>query len=98
MYRWTITKKEMKRLLFLIMMMAVSWQAAAQRSLIMYGSSEYMYTPPPTEDSVRLYNAPGFNLVRSHFRGTAYRPGHPVTIYGMAFVERVLYLFPYRWV
>ena len=63
------------------MIMAVSWQAAAQRPLIMSGSAGFMFEPPPTQDSVRLYSSQMYGQrVRNYFYGNAYRPGREVTV------------------
>ena len=66
----------------------------------MYGSPGYMYTPPPTQDSFAMEYSTGGHarVVTADFDGTAYRPGHSVTVYGVAMIENWLELYPYRWV
>ena len=94
----------MKRIAFIVLLLAVSWQVAAQRPLIMSGSPGYMYMPPPTEDLVRLYyttsdmggwNNLGYNY---DFVGNAFRPGHPIEVYGVALVAELIERYPYLWV
>ena len=92
----------MKRIVFLVLLSAVTWQVQAQRPLIMSGSPGYMFMPPPTEDSVQLQYVTGPNVgcsvIGCDFRGNAFRPGHPVTVYGVALIAEYIERYPYLWV
>ena len=87
----------MKRIVLSIIIMAVSWQAAGQRPLVMAGASGYMFTPPPTQEAVTI-NTSIHSGDYGDFKGNAYRPGHAVTVYGVAIVDSKFDLYPYRWV
>ena len=97
--------KQMKRIVFLIMMMAAMWQAEAQRPVIPAGTSGYMCMPPPTQDSVSIrptyaYRGNwGGKKVGTDFIGDAYRsPKDGVTVYGLATVCGNMGVYPYLWV
>ena len=45
----------MKRIVLFIILMAMLWQASAQRPVIPAGTGEYMCMPPATQDSVSIY-------------------------------------------
>ena len=75
---------------------------SAQRPLITADAPGYMFVPPPTMDSTTVYETAYYGRanVGPHFIGNAYRPGHAVTVYGVAMAARTVTVerFPYLWV
>ncbi|MBR3489581.1 MAG: hypothetical protein IKH33_09715, partial [Bacteroidales bacterium] len=95
----------MKRIVLFIILMAMLWQASAQRPVIPAGTGEYMCMPPATQDSVSIYppdayfGRPGGYRVGTDFIGDAYRsPKNGVTVYGVATEDGLTNKYPYLWV
>ena len=83
-------------------MLAVVGHVMAQRPLIPVGSPEYLFMPPPGEDSVSIYYSADPNIMGNgaplDFAGTAYRQTHDTWVYGVALATRDLERYPYYWV
>ena len=93
-------KKAMILLAMALLLLTGTNGARAQRPLIMAGSPDYMFTPPPTQPSVEVYPPPEHGVLAAglDFRGNAYRSKGEVTVYGVALVERLMTTYPYLWV
>ena len=85
-----------------MLMLAVVGHVAAQRPLIPVGSPEYLFMPPPGEDSVSINYSADPNIMGNgaplDFAGTAYRQTHDTWVYGVALATRDLERYPYYWV
>ena len=89
----------MKRLILISLVMLTVWQVSAQRTVIPAGSPGFMYTPPPTQDSVMVYYFPNSrSRVDYEFHGNAFRSPHATTVYGVAVSANTLDWYPYLWV
>ena len=92
----------MKRVLFIIILMAAMWQVQAQRPVIMAGSPGYLFTPPPTQENVIIQSTIQYNFplnAGTPFHGNAYRPSHGAWVYGVAVtLEDDMANVPYVWV
>ena len=78
--------------------MVTVWQVSAQRPVIPAGSPGYMFTPPPTQEGVKIDNFVYGQSVNVSFLGTAFRPAHDVMVYGVAVALNEIPIFPYLWV
>ena len=97
--------RHMKRIVLFIILMAMLWQASAQRPVIPAGTGEYMCMPPATQDSVSIYPPDAYfgrlggYRVGTDFIGDAYRsPKNGVTVYGVATEDGLTNKYPYLWV
>ena len=88
----------MKRITLIILFLVVAWQVLAQRPVIPAGSQGYMFTPPPSQDSVIIEHCMYGQSVRPDFIGNAFRSPHGTIVYGVAVSVEKLELFPYLWV
>ncbi len=83
------------------LLLALVWQVTGQRPVIPAGSPEYLFMPPITESSVYIYyttGTHGCSVSTLDFKGNAYTPGHPVTVYGVAVISEWIDRYPYLWV
>ena len=89
----------MKQLVFLVLAVMLSWHLTAQRPLISASTPGYMFVPPPEMDHVEIIPQSYIDgPLYCNFNGNAYRPGHAVTVYGVAVAATNLEVFPYLWV